>query len=504
MIEIKVVTQSVFDATAQGYAFFLRENFAITDVPAEIQKKFFPNLEQLFAEREFTGKQSSVVVVHVSHEKRVMHLIFVGLGAVNKQKKFEIESLRRAVGKLVRTCEAHKIASVAVTLPQTAEFGLADEYLLQQVVTTAHMAGYHFDEFKSDRLSDKKIEIQLCVSEVNKKMVDAAVARGELIARAVNRTRHWVDTPPSRLTPTILAEHAQKVAAESGLAITVFGEPEIIKMGMGGLAAVAAGSEQDCKFIILEYKSAQKNAPTLALVGKGITFDSGGLSLKPANSMETMKEDMAGAGAVISAIGALAQLKPEINLIAFAPTTENLPSGTATKPGDIIRFYNGKTAEVKNTDAEGRLILADALSYAVKHYKPDFMIDLATLTGACDYACGPFYSGLLTQDDAFAARVERASYSSGDRVWRLPMHDDYAVAISSDVADMSNTGKSNYRAGTITATFFLKHFVGDTPWVHLDIASNAFDMPGVSYYESGATGIGVRLLIDLVMDWNKK
>ncbi len=499
MISIKLSTKKLLDIQADGYAFFLEENFTFSKELKEIAQAHFPALELLFKERKFTGKKNSAIVVPASSGKKIVHLIFVGLGS-RKDKKFDFEYYRRAVGRVVRAAEGNMLSSVALTVPTASVLGVSKDYLAQHTATIAHMTNYHFDEFKKERLSEKKIELTISVSTADKKAFEKGIEVGEVIAQAVNSTRHWVDTPPSRLTPTILAEHATKMAKETGLKITVFGEPEIIEMGMGGLAAVAAGSAQDAKFIILEHK-VSKSAPTVAFVGKGITFDSGGLSLKPANSMETMKEDMAGAAAVINAIGALARLKVKVNIIAVAPTTENLPSGTATKPGDIIRFYNGKTAEVRNTDAEGRLILADALSYTIKHYKPDFIIDLATLTGACDYAVGPFYSGMLSQHDDMAEKVLAASAISGDRIWRLPMHDDYEVAISSTVADMCNIGKTNYKAGTITATFFLKHFVGETPWVHLDIASNAFDVPDMSYYESGATGVGVRLLVDLVRSW---
>lgn len=499
MISIKLSTKKLLSLQADGYAFFVEEGFSFSKEFKELARDFFPALEELFKERKFSGAHGSCVVVPVSVGKKTCHLIFAGFGAA-QNKKHDVEYYRRAVGRVVRAIEGHRLSTVAFQLPAATLFGVSKDYLAQHTATIAHLAGYHFDEFKKEKISDRKIELTIVVTAAEQKTIAAGVAVGEVIARAVNTTRHWVDTPPSKLTPAILAQQAKKIAQEAGLKITVFDEPEIIQMGMGGLAAVAAGSEQDAKFIILEHK-VSKTAPTIALVGKGITFDSGGLSIKPANSMETMKEDMAGAAAVINAIGALAQLKAKVNLVAFAPTTENLPSGTATKPGDIITFYNGTTAEVRNTDAEGRLILADALSYAVKHYKPDFIIDLATLTGACDYAVGPFYSGMLSQHDAMAERVLEASTTSGDRVWRLPMHNDYEAAITSSVADICNIGKSNFKAGTITATFFLKHFVGETPWVHLDIASNAFDVPNTSYYEAGATGVGVRLLIDLVRQW---
>lgn len=501
MIICRLSTHALLEQSVQGYAFFVEEGFSVDKQLAAIVRKFFPALKALCKERQFTGRQGSAITVPVMHGDTYAHLILIGLGSRNARKRLDIEYYRRAVGSMVRAAQKHQLSSIAVELPKAVLFGVSEEYLAQHTATIAHMTDYCFDDFKRDRISEKKLEVTLCINAAVKKSAHKGLERGELIARAVNRTRHWIDMPPSRMTPTILAQHAQAVAKECGLTATIFDEPEVIKMGMGGLAAVAAGSEQDAKFIILQYSAAKKKAPTIALVGKGITFDSGGLSIKPAQSMETMKEDMAGAAAVINAIGVLAQLKAPVNIIAIAPTTENLPSGTATKPGDIIRFYNGTTAEVKNTDAEGRLILADALSYAVKQYKPDFVIDLATLTGACDYACGPFYSGMLTQNDGMAERVLQASATSGDRLWRLPMHNDYEEAIKSSVADICNIGSSKYKAGTITAAFFLKHFVGSTPWVHVDIASNAFDVPGMSYYESGATGVGVRLLVDLVMDW---
>ena len=260
------------------------------------------------------------------------------------------------------------------------------------------------------------------------------------------------------------------------------------------------------RLVILKY-SPQKNAkslPTLAMVGKGITFDTGGLSIKPATAMETMKDDMAGAAVVLGVMRVIAQFRPNINVIALAPMAENMPSGSAHKPGDIIRFYNGKTAEVKDTDAEGRLILADALSYAVAIYKPDAIIDIATLTGSCAAALGPFYAGLLSQSEELTAKVQESAQRSGDRVWRLPMDNDYKVAIKSHIADMSNIGTMQIKAGVITAAFFLKEFVGSVPWVHLDIAGTAFGVPDITYLRPGASGFGIRLLVDLIMNWKSE
>ena len=290
-------------------------------------------------------------------------------------------------------------------------------------------------------------------------------------------------------------------AQEYGLKATVFNKEEIISMKMGGIEGVARGSVHEPRLVVLEHRATRQDAPTIVLVGKGVTFDSGGLCLKPGESMISMKDDMAGAGVVLATMKVIAQLKPEINVVAIAPLVENMPSGTAQKPGDVLRTYNGKTIEVVDTDAEGRLILADALAYAVDKYKPDALIDLATLTGACAYALGVFYAGLFSQHDELAARLQKASERSGDRLCRLPMDNDYKPAIRSDIADVKNVGSKRYMGSAITAAFFLQTFTGTTPWVHLDIAGVAFGTPDLTYLRPGATGYGIRLLTDLIMHW---
>jgi leucyl aminopeptidase len=418
----------------------------------------------------------------------------------------ELEGLRRALGHLYKQTSSRKISSFALQMPQLSIIDAPAKLIAQQVSVTLGMAAYDFVEFittDQERKEKYTNKIIVCVPSKDLPTFKNESKDGEIISQAVNKARHWINLPPMQVTPHELAQEAKKIAKKCDLKITVFDEKEIKKMGMGGLAGVSAGSDLDCHLVIMEYKTKKKNAPTIAFVGKGITFDSGGLSLKPAQSMETMKDDMSGAAAVIAGMEALAQLKPDVNIIGVAPLAENLPSGKATKPGDIVRFYNDKTAEVKNTDAEGRLILADALSYTVKHYKPDVMIDFATLTGACAYALGPFFSGMMSMHDELVDLVQEAADRSGDRVWRLPLHDDYEPAIKSDVADLQNIGNQQYMAGAITAARFLKHFVGETPWVHLDIAGTAFNVPDIPYYRTGATGVGVRLMVDFAMNYNK-
>jgi len=504
VIDLSISTKKMLEVKTDCFVFFLEDGFAFSKELKEVANTYFPRLKQYMEDKAFTGKANSSLVIPVSTEKKVVTLIFIGVGSAKKGKKIDIENLRRALGLLIRLAEKNKFASFVAKMPAAKLFGVTDEYLAKQCCSILHMANYHFDTFITDQ--DKRLahdfSITLVVDKKEKKAFDTGIKEGKVIAQAVNSARHWVDLPPADLTPVQLADDAKKIAKKHGFKITIFDEKKVNELGMGGLAAVSEGSDRDCRLVIMEYKAKKKNAPTVAFVGKGITFDSGGLSLKPSGHMETMKEDMAGAAAVIASMDALGYLKPKINVLCVAALSENLPSGKATKPGDIIRFYNGKTAEVKNTDAEGRLVLADALSYTVKHYKPDAIIDLATLTGACQYALGSFFCGLMSKHDDFVKKVEHASKLSGDRVWPLPFDDDYKPAIKSTVADISNTGDRRYMAGTITAGFFLRNFVGDTPWVHLDIAGTAFNVPAISYFRDGATGFGVRLLIDLALHWN--
>ncbi len=502
MITIKLTDKPVLEQQADGLVFFVESTDLASKQLAAIAKQFYPPLQEEFKKRGFTGAAGSTMSIAAISKNKPIELIFAGLGDASKNY-LEVEKYRRAIGSIVRIAERLKLDHIALSLADPKLFNVDYAYLAEQTAIILHMASYHFDQFITDSAAklSRHITVNLCIDKKFVQEIEEGIKRGEIIARATNKARLWVDTPPSHLPPEVLAHKAHDIARENNLKIAIFNEEAVNKMGMGGLAGVSRGSELDCCFVVLEYKTAKKNAPTIAIVGKGITFDSGGLSIKPAQSMETMKEDMSGAAAVIATMEVIGIFKPDINVVACVPIAENLPSGSAIKPGDILTFYNGMTADVKNTDAEGRLILADALSYAIKNYKLDAIIDLATLTGACAFALGPFFSGMMGKHEELMKRVERASETSGDRVWRLPFDDDYKAAIKSDVADMSNIGSQKYRAGATTAGFFLMNFVGDVPWVHLDIAGVAFDVPDMSYFRPGATGYGVRLLSDLLLQW---
>jgi len=506
MLNIKLSNDKLLSQKADCYVMMLEEGFEFSKPLQELAKQVFPTLKELFVHEGFTGKLMSAVAVPTMIHGKIAHFLFIGLGKKGLQKNIDVENFRRALGVAVKQAAACKSSTLALALPSSKSFGVTADYMAKQSSIIINMAAYQFTDFWSDkeRKGTELKTVTVCVDAKDVASLQQNLEDGECIADAVNKTRHWIDMPPSSMTPAHLAERAERIAKKhKNLKLTVFSEKEINNMGMGGLAGVSRGSHLDCKLVILEYKSKKKNAPTIAFVGKGITFDSGGLSIKPADSMENMKDDMSGAAAVINTMEALAILNPDVNVIGLAPIAENLPSGTALKPGDVVTFYNGKTAEVKNTDAEGRLVLADALAYAVKHYKLDAIMDIATLTGACAYFLGPYFTGMLSKHDDFVEQVQRAADATGDRVWRLPLHEDYKAAIRTPMADLSNTGSSRIKSGTITAAWFLNNFVDDVPWVHLDIAGTAYDVPDISYYRTGATGAGVRLMIELAMNWKK-
>ncbi|MCL4361159.1 leucyl aminopeptidase [Candidatus Dependentiae bacterium] len=499
---IKFITSDKFlDQAANAYAVFVEQDFKF-DQLSEISKKFFPALKDALKQREFTGKAHSNLVLTSADDSKLIYLIFIGLGKVNKTM-CDLESYRRALASVIRIAQSYKIEKLAIQLPDSKLFNAEVEEFSKETAVISLMSEYDFDDFKTDEEKKKKSDINLiiCSDKKNIAQIKKGIEIGEFIGQCVNKARYWCDMPPAHKYPKILADYAKSLEKETDLKVTVFDSEQISKMGMGGIEGVCKGSEQKPRLVVMEHKAANKNAKKVVLVGKGVTFDSGGLSLKPANAMETMKDDMAGAAVVTAAMRIISKLKLNINVIGITPLVENMPSGSATRPGDILKFYNGKTAEVKNTDAEGRLILADALSYAVKHYKPDAIIDFATLTGACSYALGPFYCGLMTKHDDLAEKLKRASLTTGERVWSLPLDDDYKKAVRSEIADICNIGNERYRAGAITAAFFLQNFVDDVPWVHLDIAGTAYGVPDIAYYRNGATAFGVRLIVDALICW---
>ena len=418
------------------------------------------------------------------HPERPRRAIVVGLGP---RDEFEPERARVAAAIAARTAGGDDATSLALAGPDPG-----DPKALAAMVEGAILASYRFDRFKSakeDEGSQRLEEITV--------IADGGVAEAIEVARvgaeAENSARELQDLPSNVVTPSYLAGRARAIAEEhDGVTCEVMGRREIEEAGMGGLTAVSRGTMEEPQLITLRY--AGGGDETLGLVGKGVTFDSGGISIKPAQSMHEMKMDMSGAAAVLEAVSAIAKLEVPISVLAVIPSTENMPSGTAVKPGDIIRQLNGKTVEVNNTDAEGRLILADALAHAVDQ-GADRIVDLATLTGAVLIALGSTYAAEISNDDELAEAVEGAGERTGELVWRLPLHPEYKDLTKGTVADLTNASAKR-KASTIYAGSFLEEFVDGRPWVHLDIAGTAWDV-GREYVGKGPTGFGTRLLIEL-------
>lgn len=417
------------------------------------------------------------------------HLLAVGLGS---DEDLNAESVRRVAGKSVQVGRTHALAAVGLEVPPLAEHD--GQAVVQAAAEGLCLGDWAYEDLRrpgSDRVAPPPPNsAAIFVSSEHTGAVEAA-ERGRTIAECQNFARELVTLPGNIATPSYLEGRAKELGERHGLRVEAWGPERLKSEGFGALLAVAAGSRVEPRFLVLEHRGTG-GAPTV-LVGKGVTFDSGGISIKPASGMEDMKYDMAGAAAVLGAMRAVAELDLPRRVIGLIPATENLPSGTALKPGDVIRGLSGTSIEVINTDAEGRLILSDALAFATR-LEPAAVVDLATLTGACVVALGHHAMGLMASDDTLAKALKAAGERSGERVWRLPLWPEYRRQLDSDIADIKNSG--GREAGTITAAWFLRDFVDDTPWVHLDIAGVAWSDKGGPYQPKGATGAGVRLLIE--------
>jgi leucyl aminopeptidase len=424
---------------------------------------------------EFEGKQGQLAELAAPAGAPWSAVIVVGVGDDPGH-----EDVRRAAGAAAR--RVARATSASTTMHRLAgASAVAEGFVLGQ---------YRFDKYRSEKKPAATAEVRLADGTAEDV---AAAARGAVIAAGVALARDLVNEPPVAKSPQALAERTAAELAETGVEVTVHDEEAIAEMGLGGVLAVNSGAHEPARLVELRYRP-QGATRTLALVGKGIVFDSGGLSLKPANMMEDMKTDMSGGAAVIAAVKVIAQLGTAVNVTAFVPFTENLPGGNAMRPGDVLTARNGKTIEVLNTDAEGRLILADGLSLAAES-EPDMIVDLATLTGACKIALGEEIAGFFANDEEVAAAIQRAGDESGERLWRLPLPPDYRKKIDSDVADMKNSGPR--WGGAITAAHLLQEFVSSVPWAHIDIAGPARAEKDDAYITKGGTGFGVRTLVAL-------
>jgi leucyl aminopeptidase len=440
----------------------------------------------------FTGKEGESLRMQTHGRLPSPEVLLVGLG---KAENLETETWRRVAGKAHKEARGPGVRQLAWFFP--AEHGQHDA--LAAVVEGTLLSGYTFDKYKTDKNGKPPVDVLILAGATLQQTpaLTRAIEIAQKTAPGVFLARDLINEPASVSTPSYLADQATRLSRSNGLKSEILGLKKIKSAQMTGLLAVARGSVEEPRFIKLAYKPTGKAKKKVALVGKGLTFDSGGLSLKPAKSMETMKLDMSGGATVLGVMQVIGQLKPQVQVTGYIPSTENMPSGTAQKPGDIIRYRNGKTVEVLNTDAEGRLILADALLNAVDD-KPDVIIDLATLTGACVIALGAHIAGLFSNNKELAEALLQCSKETGEPLWQLPLVKEYKEDIKSTVADIKNTGSGN--AGAIAGALFLEEFVGSLPWAHLDIAGPAFAEKDSSYIPKGGTGFGVRTLVRYLLN----
>ena len=492
-MKISVRKGTLADTDGEAIILALFEDKDLEGPALQVDERSNGLVGELKGSHDFEAKPSQISVIYPRGSLPAKRILLVGLG---KHSDFNLEKLRTAFAKVMQHVRSLNIKGAATSI----DLGFlpdAKDRVAQAVAEGALLGLYQYAPFKTvDREDLKDVEeLSIVAEEEDFPKINAAVEKAAAIARSVCYTRDLVSAPSNRMTPAILAGEAEGIAARKGISCTVLDKAKLKELGMNSLLSVGSGSNEEPRFIILEYMGGGKDAAPIVLVGKGITFDSGGICIKPSDKMDEMKTDMAGGAAVLGAIMTSAELELPLNIVGLIPAAENMPSGTALKPGDVFTSYSGKTIEVINTDAEGRLILADALAYALR-YKPAAIIDLATLTGACVIALGDDVIGMLGTDDKLKGELQEAARQTGELVWELPLWETYQEKIKSDIADYKNHGGRS--AGAITAAAFLSKFVGDASWVHLDIAGPAWSDKEKTYIPKGASGIGVRLLVEFL------
>ena len=493
-MKISTLTKPLAEVTADALLIGLSTEDAakLPTTLAVLDRATGGRLKSVLDAEKFQARAGQVTHLHIADRMPFGRLIVAGIGP---RRGVTPDVLRRAGAGGVRRARDLGARTVAVAL-----FGdrLPPERRAQALVEGAVLGTYTFDRYKKEK-PDKLIdELRLVAPDARQqRLVTEGARTGEIFANATAFARDLVNAPANDVHPTHLAEVATEVAHGRGLKVNVYERAECAEFGMGAFLGVAAGSEQPPKFIHLTYTPSGPAARRVAVIGKGNTFDAGGLDLKPADGMLRMKDDMSGAAAVLAVMRALPDLSPSVEVHGLIAATENMPSGSAFRPGDVLRAMNGTTIEIGNTDAEGRLTLADALAYAGSRVKPDEVVDLATLTGACVVALGPLCSGLFANDNRLANRLLSAAEAAGEKLWRLPLIDEYRENLKSDVADLNNVGPRG--GGAITAALFLKEFAGDMPWAHFDIAGPAFTEKDLPLGPKGATGIAVRTLLTYLM-----
>ena len=450
------------------------------------------------AVKDMGGALGKIIIIPIPNKNPSQRILYAGLG---DPEQMTPDTIRHISGKIAQAARELKVSEFSIIEPEHIKQVTS---VISQITEGVKMALYTFDEFKQKK-ADPSPNLVIISQKGKKAQQEAKTA--EIIADGALLARNTANLPPNQCNPSTLAKIAKKIAENHKVKCTIISKQELANKGFGGITAVGQGSINKPKLIILEYKGGKSTEKPVVIVGKAVTFDTGGISIKPSENLEEMKFDKCGGCTVLGIIRAASELQLSTNIIGVIPSVENMPGGESYRPGDIIKLYSGKTAEIANTDAEGRLILADAIAYAEKRYKPVVIVDLATLTGACIVALGSNVAGMVSNDKIVAAEVAKASKITSEHVWELPLNQDYMDMIKSEVADMKNLGIAR-AAGTITAAAFLRNAIlMDTPWVHLDIAGVAWTQPSTkyrSYNPKGATGFGVRLLMDWLIHRQKQ
>jgi leucyl aminopeptidase len=464
---------------------------------AELDQSANGLLKKLASSGELTGKTLEMTLIHAPAGLKAARLLLVGAG---KRDKFDSAALRKISGASLRYLKSRGVHKFAVA----AREGANAEETAQAIAEGLLAADFESDKYKTEKKNDKSIDsVQLVgYSDAERAAAEKGLARGVIIGESQNFARDLINEPSNKLTPKILAEKAEAMAKQAGLAVDILDEKKITDLKMGALLSVAQGGPEPPRMIVVTYTPANSKpgAPVLGIVGKAVTFDTGGISIKPSEGMEKMKYDMAGGATMLGVMRALAALKPSVKVICVVPATENMPGGTAQKPGDIQTAMSGKTIEVLNTDAEGRLILADAVHYA-KQLGATHLVDAATLTGAIVVALASINVGVFGgSDQAWTDKVLASAKAAGEKMWQMPMDDEYREYIKGTVADIQNIG-SGKGGGSITGAWFIREFAGDTPWVHLDIAGTAWNDDAKAWLAKGPTGVALRTLVHLAMSY---
>jgi leucyl aminopeptidase len=461
---------------------------------AEIDKAMGGLLAKLAKSGELTGKTLEFTLVHSPAGLKAARLLLVGAG---KREQFGGATLRKISGAALRYLKARSVKQFAFLVREND----ATEDVAQAVIEAFVTSNFETDKYKTEKKNDKSIDVVTFAgfSDAEKSAGEKGIARGRIIGEAQNFTRDLVNEPSNKLTPRVLAEKAEAMAREAGLAVEIFDEKRITDMKMGALLSVAQGSAEPPRLIVVTYTPANSKpgAPVIGIVGKAVTFDTGGISIKPSDGMEKMKYDMAGGATMLGVMRALAALKPSVKVICVVPSTENMPGGKAQKPGDIQTSMSGKTIEVLNTDAEGRLILADAITYA-KQLGVTHLVDAATLTGAVVVALANVNVGVFGTNQAWTDKLLASAKAVGEKMWPMPMDDEYREFIKGSFADIQNVG-SGKGGGAITGAMFIREFAGDTPWIHLDIAGTAWNDDAKPWLAKGPTAVALRTLVHLVL-----